>query len=73
MYCSLGFLMNITLDKTEAVKSSALVITRTVLPYIDKQTDVQERVIGCLSHVLPLSNEATQHFLKDTGRYGAIL
>ncbi|XP_067935287.1 tetratricopeptide repeat protein 12-like isoform X2 [Watersipora subatra] len=61
----LGFLMNITLDKTEAVIAASFDLVRGVLPYLNKQTDIQERVVGLLSHILPLSTTAVDHFLSN--------
>jgi len=60
--------MNITLDKTEAVRSAVLDVTKAVVPFLDKQVDIQERVTGCLSHILPLSPEATQYFIGSNNR-----
>lgn len=60
--------MNVTLEKTDAVKSLALAITKAVIPYLDKTFDIQERALGCLSHVLPVSSDATLHFITDQSR-----
>lgn len=68
VHASLGLLMNATLEKTDAVKSSSLAIAKAVLPYLDKAADIQERAVGCLSHVLPVSNDATLHFITDKSR-----
>ena len=57
--------MNITLDKTEAVIAASFDLVRGVLPYLNKQTDIQERVVGLLSHILPLSTTAVDHFLSN--------
>ncbi|KAF6019636.1 TTC12 [Bugula neritina] len=73
VYSALGLLMNITLDKTEAVRSAVLDVTKAVVPFLDKQVDIQERVTGCLSHILPLSPEATQYFIGSNNRVETLL
>ena len=60
--------MNITLEKTDTVKKSAIDISKAAIPYIHKQADIQERAIGLLSHVLPLSTEVVEHFLLEQRR-----
>ena len=60
--------MNITVDKTEAVKSSAMKLCRTALTFMGRQVDIEERVMGLLSHVMPLSSQTTDIFLSDNTR-----
>lgn len=67
VYTVLGFLMNLTLDKTDAVKSSALALCKAVTPYITIaiSEDLEERIVGLLSHILPVSAAAVQYYLTN--------